>query len=325
MTKENLRISVTAVGVRTGDRTAAGTRASSRKRKEGGPGTRIRMRRIKEMRVMREEMRRVGKRTGGETVYTLYRIVVANITNISLITACSLLVKKSVKKRVYIPFILTDLVLKTCGGPAPGAAPDRPKVLLLLPSRTLGRGSVPAKRASPPTRGAGPKLPWPHAKAAYRNTVTARDSLEGATSPPPRGGGTSRPQLPRTPSMAMAGRRRRPPLAADILTFNGKLFVWMRTSILKNYTKTNVYDSGFLLNELLTLNGSPPACLGTDRATRGYENDDGTYTINTTYLDHGMITYIIITMSRAVMRWTQADIDPASGRRRARAVSSSRR
>ncbi len=186
---------------------------------------------------------------------------------------------------------------------------------------------MPDRRASPPTKGAGPKLPWPHAKAVYRNIVTARFPMEQATSPPPRGEGASRSQPPRTPPMAMAWRGRRPPLAADILTVKGKLFVCMRTSIRKNYTKLSVYGSELLLNVLFTANGAPPESCGTSRATRTNGSDDTTDTTNTTYRDHGMITYIIITsitLSWAGMKWTQVNAARANGKRRARAGSPSR-
>ncbi len=263
------------------------------------------------IRVTEEERRRVGVRTGMRTAHTLYLIVVTYITDINLITTCSLRMGKIVDKPVFEPFLHTDLAMTACGGPAPRAAPDRPVVLLLPPSRTLGGRSVPVKRASP-RKGAGPKLPWPYVRVLYRHIVTARESMKRKTSPPPRGGGTNRPQLPRAPSvMAMAGRRGRPRLAACIPNVHTKLFVWIRNFIQEIYKAVNVYDGTILRDSLYTVN----VCGGTDHAARTNTDSDG---IDTTTDDHHR-TRIRIFIIETIMQGAQ------SGRRHlARGGSSSR-
>ncbi len=216
----------------------------ARRTRTGGVSTSSLAEEEKEARGRR--MRAMWRRTRREVVvggrydtdHTLYFIVntVIHRTIACIINASgSLLLVKFVTTPAYVSIIHRDLVFRTCGGPAPGAAPHHPEVLLPLPSRTLGRGSVPDKRTSSP-RGAGPKLPWRYAKAPYRNITDAGTTSKRVKSPPPSGGSASCPQLPRPPSvMAMARRRGRPPAvgmrtarpARDRYILNGdaKLFV----------------------------------------------------------------------------------------------------
>ncbi len=169
------------------------------------------------MRMMRRRMRREvmvgGRYDTDHTLYCIVNTVILHTITCTINASGSLLLGKFVTAPTFESIIHHDIVYRTCGGPAPSAAPHHPEVLLSLPSRTLGGESMPDKRTSPP-RGAGPKLPWQSAKAFCMYMTDAGTKSKRVTSPPPRGGRANCPQLPRPPSvMAMAGRRSEPPSA----------------------------------------------------------------------------------------------------------------
>ncbi len=126
----------------------------------------------KGMRKMRRARVRAWIRARNMRTYILH-LIINLVINYGI--TCDLRMKKIVNTPVSSPIIFSDAVLRTRGGPAPRAALYHTLVLLPLPSLTLGRGSVPAKRVSP-LWGAGPKLPWPYAVANlnFMNFVIAR-------------------------------------------------------------------------------------------------------------------------------------------------------
>ncbi len=119
------------------------------------------------MREMRRRMRREWKDATGHTLYLIIVLFIGHI-----IIDCNLLTVNLANTPVCTPLLNFDVVLMTCGGPAPRVAPHRPKVLLPLSTPTLGRGSVPDKRVGLLWE-VGPKLPWPYATADCMNIVDA--------------------------------------------------------------------------------------------------------------------------------------------------------